>query len=39
MFIFGGRGVGGRILNDSWVYNYAEDRWTIIQYNEVVLAF
>lgn len=35
MFIFGGRGVGGRILNDSWVYNYDEDRWTLIQYNEV----
>jgi hypothetical protein len=36
MFIFGGRGVGGRILNDSWIYHYNLDRWELIQHNEAL---
>ena len=39
MFVFGGRGVGGRILNDSWIYHYDKDRYCIVLYYSMQLCF
>jgi hypothetical protein len=36
MLVFGGRGVGGRILNDTWVYDYTLDLWQLVQSNEAL---
>ena len=36
MLIFGGRGLHGKLLNDTWVYYYNESRWEQIRNNEIL---
>jgi hypothetical protein len=31
MLVFGGRGVAGRVLNDTWVYHVEQDAWQLLQ--------
>jgi len=36
MLVFGGRGAGGLLLSDTWLYLYDEDTWQPVQNNEAL---
>jgi hypothetical protein len=34
MFLFGGRGENGKNLNDTWIFDFEKNYWTLVMNNE-----